>query len=184
MNARQLKNQAAQAKRTSTALEQLSKQLTISDADKKILQHAAVILASAGSKVKCEAATAKRKEGVQEKAIAAATIEAKQLIAQWPSETMLDKAAIICANLFGEDNLRKYLEEKEGRDLDWYLNATFDMAIKDIVSSAAYCSVKEGKPVVAVMEYARQQLEKLRAKQSVQNMAKLWETRSQMKQPT
>lgn len=179
MDATQLKNQAAQAKRTSTALEQLSKRLAVCDADKKILQRAAVILASAGSKVKSEAVTAKRKEAAREKAIAAATIEVKKLIAQWPSETMLDKAAIICATLFGEDSLRKYLEEKEGRDLDWYLNATFDMAIRDIVSEAAYCSVKEGKSVVAVMEHARQQLEKYRTKQSVRNMAELWATKLQ-----
>lgn len=181
MKAAELKNQAAQAKRTSTALVQLSKRLTLGDADIKILQRAAAILASAGSKVKSEAATTKRKEEAQEKAIAAATVEVKKYFTAWPSETLLDKAAIICAGLFGEDNLRKYLEEKTGGELDWYLNATFDMAARDIVSSAAYHSVKDGKPVVAIMEYARQKLEKFRAKSSVQNMAKQWEVKSQIK---
>lgn len=177
MDATQLKNQAAQAKRTSTALEQLLKRLAICDADKKILQRAAVILASAGSKVKGEAATAKRKEVAREKAIAAATVEIKKLIAQWPSETRLDKTAIICANLFGEDGVRKYLEEKVGRDLDWYLNAMFDMAIKDIVSTAAYHAVKDGKSVVDIMEHARQRLEIIRAKPHVRDMAEQCEAK-------
>jgi len=177
MKAAELKNQAAQAKRTSTALVQLSKQLALGDADRKVLQRAAAILASAGSMVKSEAASTKLKEVAQEKAIAVATIEVKKLCATWPSETVLDKSAIICASLFGEDSLRKYLLEKEGRGLDWYLNATFDMAIQDIVSSAAYHAVKNGEPVVSVMESARQRLDKIRAKPNVQDLAKQWQTK-------
>ncbi len=179
MKAAELKNQAAHAKRTSTALEQLSKQLALSDADKKVLQRAAVILASVGSKVKGEAATAKRKEVALEKAVAAATVEVKKLIAAWPSETALDKVAIICANRFGEDNLRRYIEEKSGRELDWYVGSMFENALKDIVSDAAYRSVVDGKPVVAVMEYARQQLEKYRTQASVQGFAKQWHEKVQ-----
>lgn len=178
MKATELKNQAAHAKRTSTALVQLSKQLALGEADRKVLQRAATILASAGSKVKSEAATAKRKEAAQEKAMAAATIEVKKLIATWPSETLLDKTAIICASLFGEDSLRKYLGEKAGRDLEWYLNGTFDMAIKDIVESAAYHAVKKGEPVVAVMESARQRLDNIRAKPNVLDLAKQWQAKT------
>lgn len=177
MNAADLKNQAAQAKRTSTALVSLSKRLALSDADKKVLQRAAVILASAGSKVKNEAVSAKKKEVAQEKAIVAATVEVKEIIATWPTETKMDKVAIITASLFGEDNLRKYLGEKEGLDLEWYMNAIFDRAIKDIVSETAYYSVKDGKPVVAFMEHARQRLEIIRARPYVRDMADQWETK-------
>lgn len=177
MKAAELKNQAAHAKRTSTALVQLSKQLALCDADIKVLQRAAAILASAGSKVKSEAATARRKEAAQEKAMVAATIEVKKRFATWPSETVLDKTAIICAGLFGEDSLRKYLGEKVGRDLEWYLNATFDMAIKDIIADAAYHAVKNDKPAAAVMESARQRLDKIRAKPNVQDMAKQWQAK-------
>lgn len=177
MNATELKNQAAQAKRTGTALLSLSKRLVLGDADKNVLQRAAAILASAGSKVKSEAVSAKKKEVAKERAIAAATVEVKKIIATWPAETKIDKVAIIFANPFGygDDNLRKYLEEKEGLDLEWYLNAMFDMAIKDIVDSAAYLVVKDGKPAVAIMEDARQRLEIIRAKPRVRDMAEQWE---------
>lgn len=178
MKAFELKNQAAHAKRTSTALTQLSKRLTLTDVDRKVLQRAAVILSSTGSKVKSEAATARRKEAEQEKAIAAATIEVKKLFATWPSETVLDKTAIICASLFGEDSLRKYLGEKDGRELEWYLNATFDMSIKDIVEDAAYHAVKNDKSAAAVMESARQRLDKIRAKPNVLDLAKQWQAKT------
>lgn len=177
MNATELKNQAAQAKRTGTALLSLSKRLALGDADKNVLQRAAAILASAGSKVKSEAVSAKKKEVAKERAIAAATGEVKKIIATWPVETKVDKVAIISVSLFGGDNLRKYLEEKEGRDLEWYLNATFDMAIKDIVNTAAYLVVKDGKPAVAIMEDARQRLEIIRAKPRVRDMAEQWEAK-------
>ena len=183
MKATELKNQAAQARRTGTALERLSRQLALSDADKKVLQRAAVILAAAGSKVKGEAATARRKEVALEKAVAAATVEVKQLIAAWPSETALDKVALICANRFGEDNLRRYIEEKPARELDWYVGSMFENAMKDIVSDVAYRSVVDGKPVVAVMEYARQQLEIFRTKASVQGLAKQWQEKVRAEGP-
>lgn len=166
MNVIDLKNQASQAKRTSTALGVLSRQLTLTDADRKALQRAAAILASQGSKIKGEAATAKLKEAARERAIAAATIEVKKLIAVWPTETLLDKIAIICANRFGLNNLRDYLSEKKPDELDWYVRSMFDMALKDIVSDAAYRSVVDGKPVVVIMENAREQLEKYRTSRS------------------
>lgn len=175
MYAKDLKNQAAHAKRTSTSLEQLSKQLALNDADKKVLQRAAAILAAVGSKVKSEAATAKRKEAAQEKAIAAATVEVKKLIAAWPSETVLDKVALICANRFGLDNLRRYIAEKSADELNWYVGSMFEYALKDIVSDVAYRSVVDGKPVVAIMEYARQQLEKYRTSRSTQDLVTEWQ---------
>ena len=57
------------------------------------------------------------------------------------------------------------------------------MALKDILSDVAYRSVADGKPVVALMEYARQQLEKFRTKASVQGLAKQWQEKVRAEGP-
>lgn len=175
MNAIDLKNQAASAKRTSTALEQLARRLTLSDADSKVLVRAAAILATQGSKVTREAAATKLKEAAQERAIAAATVEVKRIIAAWPAETLLDKIAIICANRFGLNNLRDYLVTKRPDELAWYIDSMLQTALWDIVSDAAYRSVVDGKPVVDIMAHAREQLEKYRTSRSTMDFVEQYQ---------
>jgi len=176
-----LKNQAALAKRTSTSLAQLSRRLTLSDAEKATLQKASTILEVVGNKVKVEAKRVKREEVAREKAIAAADIIALKLISSWPQETMLDKVSIVCGNLFGEDNLRKYLTEKKDKEIFWYFNTLFDSALRNIAQTASYNSVKNGQEVVEVMNNAKAQLDKIRGKQSVIEIAEQLEAKAQGK---
>jgi len=175
MNANELKNRAAQARRTSTALTMLSMRLDLQEDDKMTLERAAVILATVGSKVKRDAEVAKRKEVEMEKAIAVATVEVKRFIATWPAETLLDKTAIMCASSIGRYCLPLHLKERDEKEIVWYLNTTFNDSIREITESAAYRSVVDGKPVNVVMEFARQQLDKYRVSQMVQVLAKQWE---------
>jgi len=178
MQAIHLKNQAAQARRTGTALNLLARQLTdLSDADNKILQRAAIILASQGSKVSREAAIAKRKEEAQTKAITKATIEVTRFIEAWTTETLLDKVALICANRFGLDQLRDYLATKKPDELDWYINEMARTAKRDLISDAAYQLAVYDKSIVAVMEHARQQLEKYRTSRSTQDLVDEYQIR-------
>jgi len=176
-----LKNQAALAKRTSTALAQLSRRLTLSDAERATLQKASAILEVVGSKVKVEAKRVKREEAVRAKAIAAADIVALKLVSAWPQETILDKVSIVCGDLFGEENLWKYLAEKHDKEIFWYFNTLFDSALRNIAQTASYNSVKNGKDVVEVMNDARVQLDKIRGKQSVIEIAKQLEAKAQVK---
>jgi hypothetical protein len=86
MTAKELKNLAAQVRRTDTALRQLAGRLDLSDADKKALLKAATVLADSGRKAGAQAIRAKREEQARDAAIAKATQEAKALMADWPVE--------------------------------------------------------------------------------------------------
>jgi len=179
MQATHLKNQAAQARRTGTALNLLARQLVdLSDADNKILQRAATILSAQGNKVSRVAVIAKRKEEAKEKAILEATVEVTKFIETWPTETLLDKVALICANRFGSDQLRDYLSTKKPDELDWYINEMSRTAKRDMISDAAYkLAGCDNKSIVDVIERARQQLEKYRTSGSTKDLVNEYQTR-------
>jgi len=181
MNANELKNQAAQAKRTSTAISSLSKRLALSEADRQALKKAATILTTASNQVKSEAKSAKRTEDARNKSIAAATVEVKKIIATWPIDTIADKLTIILASgSYSGQLLQIYVDEKDAAELSWYLNTMVTNAVNAIIDEAAYRAIVDRKPVANVMEHARQQYDKKKADVKVLNLVKQWDTKMQI----
>jgi len=173
MTAKELKNLAAQVRRTDTALRQLAGRLDLSDTDKKALVKAAMVLSNSGRKLGAQATRAKREEQARDTAIAKATLEAKASMAGWPVETTLDKVAL-CIGGQLESNLRHDLQNGQ-TDLAWSLDYWAKQARQDIPAEAAWLSVRDGKPVNELMALAREQLEQIRTRPGTIALAERWQ---------
>jgi len=172
MTSKELKNLAAQVRRTDTALRQLAGRLDLSEADKKALLKAATVLSGSGRKLGTQATRTKRDEDARDKAIAKATQEAKALMADWTVETTLDKVAL-CVGGQLESNLRLDLQRGQ-TDLAWSIDYWVKQARQDIPTEAAWRSVRDGKPVRDLMTLAREKLEQIRTRPGTVALAERW----------
>jgi hypothetical protein len=173
MTAKELKNLAAQVRRTDTALRQLAGRLDLSDGDKKALLKAAMLLSNSGRKVGAQATRTKREEQARDVAIAKATQEAIALMADWPVETTLDKVALCIGDQL-ESNLRHDLQSKQ-TDLAWSLDYWVKQARQDIPAEAAWRSVRDSKPVRELMTLAREKFEQIRTRPGTIALTKRWQ---------
>lgn len=173
MTAKDLKNLAAQVRRTETVLRQIAWHLDLGERERHALLAAAAVLDSCGHKVRAEATQAKRAEAAREKAIAKGTQEAMTLLADWPAATTLDRVALCIAA-----GLEAHLREDIGReqaDLAWSLDYWLKQARRDIPAEAAWQSWRQGKPVLAVMVQAREKLEQIRNQPRTAALTERWQ---------
>ena len=173
MTAKNLKNLAAQVRRTETVLRQITWHLDLGERERHALLAAAAVLDSCGHKVRAEATQAKRAEAAREKAIAKGTQEAMMLLADWPAATTLDRVALCIAA-----GLDAHLREDIGRkqtDLAWSLDYWLKQARRDIPAEAAWQSWRQGKPVLAIMAQARTKLEQIRILPRTVALAERWQ---------
>jgi len=168
-DAQNLKNQAAQAKRTCTSLNKLIAQLDLNDSDKKTLLRAEVILATNARSVKRAAINEKAKEDKYNLEMESLQIKAKKLIDLWPTETLADKFAIIQGDC-SVNLLSEYIDEKNVDELDWYIDSMLGYSIKSIVWRVANLSVKGNESIDAVASKAQAKLDVLRSGQVVKNL--------------
>ncbi|MEW5889464.1 MAG: hypothetical protein AB1768_10535 [Pseudomonadota bacterium] len=174
MTAKDLKNLAAQVRRTDTALRQLAWRLDLGEHERHALLAAAAVLDSSGRRVRAEATQAKRAEDAREKAIVKGTLEAMTLLADWPAATTLDKVALcIVAGL--EAHLREDIG-REQTDLAWCLDYWLKQARRDIPAETAWQSWRQGKPVLTIMAQAREKLEWIRTQPGTMALAERWQT--------
>ena len=173
MTAKELKNLAAQVRRTDTALRQIAGRLELSEADKKALLKAAKVLSDSGRKVGAQAIRAKREELARDKAITKANQEAKASMAGWPMETTLDKVAL-CVGGQLESNLRHDLQSGQA-DLAWCIDYWVKQAKQDIPAEAAWRSVRDGKPVNELMTLAWEKLKQIRTQPGTIALSKRWQ---------
>ncbi len=173
MTANELKKLAAQVRRTDTALRHLASRLNLNDGDKAVLLKAAAVLSENGRKVSNQASKIKRDEDARDKAVAEAEQKAKAMIGDWPATTTLDKVAICIANQM-ESNLRHDLQS-EPRDMQWSLDYWTELALREIPTSAAWRSVRDGKPVNELMVLAREKLEQIRTQPGTVALAERWQ---------
>lgn len=172
MTAKDLKNLAAQVRRTDTALRQLAWRLDLGEHERHALLAAAAVLDSSGRRVRAEATQAKRAEDARERAIVKGTQEAMTLLADWPAATTLDKVALcIVAGL--EPHLREDIGRQQ-TDLAWCLDYWLEQARRDIPAEAAWQSWRQGKPVLAIMAQAREKLERIRTHPGTMALAERW----------
>lgn len=173
MTAKDLKNLAAQVRRTETALRQIAWRVDLGERERQALLAAAAVLDTSGRKVRAEATQAKHAEEAREKAIAKGTQEAMTLLADWPAATTLDRVALCIAA-----GLEAHLREDIGReqtDLAWSLDYWLKQARRDIPAEAAWQSWRQGKPVLAVMAQAREKLEQIRNQARTAALTERWE---------
>jgi hypothetical protein len=173
MTAKDLKNLAAQVRRTDTALRQLARRLDLSERERHALLAAAAVLDTSGRRVRAEAIQAKRAEEAREKAIAKGTQEAMSLLGDWPAATTLDRVALcIVAGL--EAHLREDIARTQA-DLAWSLDYWLRQARRDIPAEAAWQSWRQGKPVLAIMTQVREKLEQIRNQSRTTALAERWQ---------
>jgi hypothetical protein len=173
MTANELKNLAAQVRRTETALRNLASVLALNKDDQKALLNAATVLASRGRKLGVEASQAKRVEEAKAKARTKATRDARALMVEWPTvATTLDKVAI-CLAMRMEGNLRTDLQNDHR--LESSLEYWAEQALRDLPEHAAYLAVHESRPVVEVMAAFREKYEQIRARPGTAAFALRWQ---------
>lgn len=173
MTAKDLKNLAAQVRRTDTALRQLARRLDLGEREGHALLAAAAVLDTSGRRVRAEAIQAKRAEEAREKAIAKGTQEAMSLLADWPAATTPDRVALcIVAGL--EAHLREDIARTQG-DLTWSLDYWLRQARRDIPAEAAWQSWRQGKPVLTIMTQVREKLEQIRNQPRTTALAERWQ---------
>jgi urease gamma subunit len=160
-------------RRTDTALRHLASRLNLNDGDKAVLLKAAAVLSENGRKVGNQASKVKRDEDARDKAVAKAEQEAKAMIANWPATTTLDKVAICIANQM-ESNLLHDLQS-ESRDMQRSLDYWTELALREMPTSAAWRSVRDGKPVNELMALAQEKLEQIRTQPGTMSMAERWQ---------
>lgn len=173
MTASELKKRVTQVRRTDTALRHLAAQLDLNEADKASLLKAASVLSTSGRQVATQAAQTRRTEEAREKAIARATQEAKQLMADWPVVSIPDKVALCVANLM-ETHLRQNLAS-DTDNLEWSLSYWVEQALAEIPMNAAWRAVRDGKPVSELMAMASERLDKIRIQLGTIALAHRWQ---------
>lgn len=186
--AKHLKSQAAQIKRVVTGIQGIlayterqrlyCNNNLLSDADKKALEKAVVILSKLSSKTSGMFAKADKLERAREVALKKATDEAIKLFKQWPvAATILDKVALIYGNN-AERQLIADLERNETRKT-WAcdLNYWYEEALREIPRTAAWRAVQDNKSVADLMLAGAARLAEIKSKRAVELMAARWQVK-------
>jgi hypothetical protein len=186
--AKDLKSHTTQIKRTVTGIrsivaytetQRLYADITLlSEADRKALEKAAIILSQIGSKTASMSTKAASQERAKELALKKATDEAIKLFNQWPvAVTILDKVALIYGGR-GETNLLKDLERGEpGKDWAWDLNYWYEEALREIPRTVAWSAVGNNKSVADLMLTAAARLAEIKSKRTVELVAARWQVK-------
>lgn len=176
--AKSIQVQATSAKRASTAINNIVKQIQlqqryddksqlINGAEQEILMKAATILTRVGKHVADTARKLKSDEDQFERDLAKATNEAKQIIATWPAQTILEKVAII----LGSDCAGAFRKEVDASYLDYW----YQEALRDIPSRAAWLACSKKCSVATLMAGAAEKLQGIRDSSEAQLLARRWE---------
>lgn len=184
--AKNLKSHTTQIKRTVTGIrsiityteaERRYADITLlSEADRKVLEKAAIILNQVSSKTASMSTKAASQERARELALKKATDEAIKLFNQWPvAVTTLDKVALIYGN-HGERCLLENLERAEPvKDWAWALNYWYEEALREIPRTAAWSAVRDNKSVADLMITAAARLAEIKSKRTVELVAAHWQ---------
>jgi hypothetical protein len=188
--AKNLKSHTTQIKRTVTGIRSIVSYTEaqrryaditlLSEADRKTLEKAAIILNQVGSKTASMSTKAASQERARELALKKATDEAIKLFNQWPvAVTILDKVALIYGNR-GETHLLEDLERDESRkDWAWDLNYWYEEAMREIPRTAAWSAVSGTNPksVADLMLTAAVRLAEIKSKRTVELVAARWQVK-------
>lgn len=186
--AKHLKSQATQIKRAVTGIRGILAYIErqrlyynnnlLSDADKKVLEKAAVILNKLSSKTTGMSAKVATQERAKELALKKATDEAIKLFNQWPKAvTTLDKVALI----YGDGAERQLINDPERdesrKNWAWDLNYWYEEALSGIPRTAAWRAVGDNKPVADLMLAAAARLAEIKTKRTVELIAARWQVK-------
>lgn len=145
VSAKYLKNTAATATRTATALRTLSASSEIDRDDQGLLRKSAQILEALGKTKRAEATKAKREEDAREAFVIKATREATALIASWPRDTLADQLAMIRTHSKHDFTAltRNDFQISAKRRIEY----RFHDALRGIPASLAYQAHNNGQPI-------------------------------------
>lgn len=150
---KRLKNQATAAKRTASSLRSLADANGIDAADRGVLLTAARIVDAMAGKTSREAKTLKAAEDKFDRTYKAALPEATKLVTALPSESTLDRLALVSMISYHGGYIAQCLNGQEPPErLQRALKMEVEDSIRDEASSIAYKAAKEGKPVSCYQE--------------------------------
>lgn len=189
--AQKLKSQATQIKRAVTGMRSILAYTEgqrlyadinlLSNADKKALEKAIVILNQVCSKTSGMSAKAATQERAKELALKKATDEAIKLFNQWPKAvTTLDKVALIFGTYF-KRNLLEDIERDQLRleNQTWAkdLNYWFEEAHREVPQEIARRAVSDNKPVAELMLVVASRLAEIKKRREVELVAARWQVK-------
>lgn len=198
--AKTIGNQAANAKRVSTSIRKLvkdldndfTKELILTKSEKELLIKAASILTKVGSK-KSQTAKAKKSEELKrEKLTEDYKMLATEIMNTWPKPTTIqDKIAYIFSCGTNSSSLKRYIEnglplwQREVNSNDWMnmLNLLYEETIKEIPGSVAYIqqSLKNEKTLHENMSLLKEKIDAAKNNMACKNVTSQWLERIEMK---
>jgi hypothetical protein len=183
MESIKLRNAAAAARRTATAIRNLTALLgsdadlrpmsgSLTGQDREALATAAMVLSRIGTEVGKVGRRKKREEEALDAVIAKARAEARRIMATWPElATVLDKVALIAAS-----GRASQLERDLSCDRSaWSLSYWLDEARRDIPNSVGYQAATKHQVVGELMVQIRAKVESLASQPTVIDLAQRWE---------
>jgi len=144
MSAKFLKQSAANARRAATMVDDLAKRCR-DEADRGVMIAAARIAGRMANDLKKQAADEKQKEVAFERRQKSAFTAAKQIIDQWPMDSVLQRVALIVFS--GGDHmlrsLMEYLTAWHGRTAEQRLTSYFDDATNETAIEISFVVAKD-----------------------------------------
>ena len=161
MSSKYLKQSAASARRAATMVDDLAKRCH-DEADRGVMIAAARIAGRMANDLKKQAADEKQKEVAYEKRQKAALTTAKQVVDQWPMDTVLQRVALIVFSGGGHmmRNLLEYLTTYHGMTAERRLASYFEDAANETANEISYAVAKNLTAVEVEANIRREKLNK------------------------